>query len=91
MIIIIVIFICRFVIGLLSILENTFSVSNVGTNDEQNSTNKTKAINIALKLLNHSTQACIQLHSKSLVAVLQPDYHTFKVYIKFVVIGLNII
>lgn len=34
---------------------------------------------MALKLLNHSTQACIQLHSKSLVAVLQPDFHIFKV------------
>jgi len=71
----------RFVIGLLTILENSFIVSNYSLNeeDEQFSSNKTKAVNIALKLLNHSTQACIQLHSKSLVAVLQPEYHTFKV------------
>lgn len=69
----------------MSILENSFSVSNYYSNDEmeQYSSNKNKAVNIALKLLNHSTQACIQLHSKSLVVVLQPDYHTFKVYINF--------
>ncbi|XP_026807089.1 E3 ubiquitin-protein ligase UBR4 isoform X1 [Rhopalosiphum maidis] len=70
----------KFIIGLLTILENSFIVSNYALNDEneQYSTNKTKAVNIALQLLNHSTQACIQLHSKSLVAVLQPEYHTFK-------------
>lgn len=69
-------------IGLLSILENSFSVmSNSSLSDqvEQYSSNKTKAVNIALKLLNHSTQACIQLHSKSLVAVLHSEFHTFKV------------
>lgn len=48
---------------------------------EQYSSNKTKATHIALKLLNHSTQACIQLHSKLLVAVLQPDLHVLKVFI----------
>lgn len=69
----------RFVIGLLSILENSFCLSNYSENGEQYSSNKTKAINISLKLLNHSTQACIQLHSKSLVAVLQPEFHNFKV------------
>jgi hypothetical protein len=77
----IIIFVYRFVIGLLSVLENSFSVSNYCLNDdtEKFSSNKTKAINVALKLLNHSTQACIQLHSKSLLAVLQPEFHTFKV------------
>lgn len=80
------IYIFRFVIGLLSILENSFSVSNYCLSDEveQYSSNKTKAVNVALKLLNHSTQACIQLHSKSLVAVLQPDFHTFKVFLTFI-------
>jgi len=70
----------------LTILENSFIASNCSLNeeDEQFSSNKTKAVNIALKLLNHSTQACIQLHSKSLVAVLQPEYHTFKVKISFI-------
>lgn len=73
----------RFVIGLLSILEYNFSLSNTFTNwiDEMNqySSNKTKAIDISLQLLNNSTQACIQLHSKLLVSVLQPDFHNFKV------------
>lgn len=55
------------------------SNNNLIDQTEQYSSNKTKAINIALKLLNHSTQACIQLQSKSLVAVLLPDIHTFKV------------
>jgi len=68
---------------LLTILENSFILSNYSLDeeDEQFSSNRTKAVNIALQLLNHSTQACIQLHSKSLVAVLQPEYHTFKVKI----------
>lgn len=71
---------------MLTILENSFIVTNYSLNEEneQYSTNKTKAVNIALQLLNHSTQACIQLHSKSLVAVLQPEYHTFKVKISFI-------
>lgn len=71
---------------MLSILENSFSVSNYSLSDEveQYSSNKTKAVSVALKLLNHSTQACIQLHSKSLVAVLQPDFHTCKVFLTFV-------
>ena len=73
----------RFVIGLLTILENSFLIS-LNEENEQFSSNKTKAVNIALKLLNYSTQACIQLHSKSLVAVLQPEYHAFKVKTSFI-------
>lgn len=75
------ILIFRFAIGLLSILENSFCLSNYCLNEEPEhySVNKTKAVNMALKLLNHSTQACIQLHAKSLVAALQPDFHTIKV------------
>lgn len=87
------IIIFRFVIGLLSILEYNFSLSNTFTNwiDEMNqySSNKTKAIDISLKLLNYSTQACIQLHSKLLVAVLQPDFHNFKVINQYLLKYLN--
>lgn len=75
----------RFVIGLLSILINSFRESNFITSDESERflSNKAEAINIALKLLNHSTQACIQLHSKLLLAVSQPEYHTLMVNITF--------
>lgn len=76
----------RFVIGLLSILENSFSLShsNFVNQTEQYLSNRTKATNIALKLLNHSTQACIQLHSKTLVAVLNStnSHYLLKVCIK---------
>jgi len=76
------IFIFRFVIGLLSTLENNFSVSSSCLTDqtEEYLSNNTKALNIALKLLNHSTQGCIQVHCKSLVAVLLPsNNHSLKV------------
>lgn len=86
-------FVFRFVIALLSTLENSFNVSNNCFNDEsdQYSSNKTKAVKIALKLLNHSTQACIQLHSKSLVTVLQSDCFVLKVLILFIKIIIKII
>jgi len=78
-------FVFRFVIGLLSILINSFRVSNYCVNDETELyfSNKSKAIDIALKLLNQSTQACVQLHSKLLLAVSQPEYHNLQVKITF--------
>ncbi|XP_050533339.1 E3 ubiquitin-protein ligase UBR4 [Daktulosphaira vitifoliae] len=68
----------KFVVGLLSILENSFSILPCNGETEKYSINKNKALNFALQLLNHSTQACIQLHAKSLIAVIHPDYHNYK-------------
>ncbi|VVC25973.1 Hypothetical protein CINCED_3A011321 [Cinara cedri] len=70
----------KFVIGLLRILEKSFILSTFCLNEEteQYSDNKTKTVNMALKLLNHSTQACIQISAKALVISLQPDFNALK-------------
>jgi len=68
--------------GVLEVLDGCFTLYGNATTDENKTTQRTVAVEVATQLLTLPTPVCVQLHTKCLLAALHTTraaYHSYKV------------
>jgi len=70
--------------GVLEVLDGCFTLYGNTTTDENKTTQRTVAVEVATQLLTLPTPVCVQLHTKCLLAALHTTraaYHSYKVWL----------